>query len=398
MHSSALWLLPVLLGLLGASLTRGEVHVLTSENFTSFVEGNDRVLAEFYAPWCGHCKALEPEYTKAADMLTDKGAVTKLAKIDATEQRDLAETYGVKGYPTLRYFDSRDADMHIDYSGPRDAQGIVSWLTKREVPSLTVLDTEEAALAWAKKRDYAIVAYGLRKGGKKSKMVQQIAEDLLDNDEDFAIVYGATKDAPHRLMFYRSRSKFPSQHDATEITYKGSWSRESIEDWIAEHKYPFIRDEVNTEMYLQQNQRRSAVIVSQVDTDRADSYHMLEPIIKKYRGKLYFTYMDPSHVQGPHLGLKGAPKEEILILDRSKVKDIEKDAAVKYRLEGPFTEKKIEGFFGKWEKGKLKAFKRSAPIPESEYDGNVRVLVGDTWESVVMDKDKDVFVEYYAPW
>ncbi|KAL4713951.1 hypothetical protein ACJJTC_015605 [Scirpophaga incertulas] len=115
----------------GSSSDKSDVITLTDSNFKELVlESEDLWLVEFYAPWCGHCKNLEPHWAKAATEL--KGKV-KLGALDATVHTLMASRYQVQGYPTIKLFPSgkKSSDSVEDYNGGRTSSDIVSWAIEK---------------------------------------------------------------------------------------------------------------------------------------------------------------------------------------------------------------------------------------------------------------------------
>lgn len=102
----------------GKKGSKSDVMELTDLNFNALVmESEEPWVVEFFAPWCGHCKALEPEFATAATELKKDGI--KLGAVDATQHPDLAKKYAVKGYPTLKMFPGGPKKKAKDFQGPR---------------------------------------------------------------------------------------------------------------------------------------------------------------------------------------------------------------------------------------------------------------------------------------
>jgi len=103
------------------------VTILDDTNFDKIVmDPTKDVLVEFYAPWCGHCKRLAPDYEKVASAFENEKNVV-VANIDADEHKSIAEKYGVSGFPTLKWF-SKNNKQPQDYDQGRDVQTFIDFI------------------------------------------------------------------------------------------------------------------------------------------------------------------------------------------------------------------------------------------------------------------------------
>jgi thioredoxin len=73
---------------------------LTGENFEQFVEKPGVLVIDWWAPWCGPCKAFAPIYEKASEKYAD----VVFGKINTDEQPDLAGSFQIQAIPTLMVF------------------------------------------------------------------------------------------------------------------------------------------------------------------------------------------------------------------------------------------------------------------------------------------------------
>lgn len=108
---------------------RGGVVDLDNSNFDQYVNGDKDAFVEFYAPWCGHCKKLAPAYEEVGKAFENVDNVL-IAKVDADGERELGGRFGVKGFPTLKFFPKGSTEP-IDYNGGRSAEDIIKFINEK---------------------------------------------------------------------------------------------------------------------------------------------------------------------------------------------------------------------------------------------------------------------------
>ncbi|KAH9471938.1 hypothetical protein Pst134EA_002567 [Puccinia striiformis f. sp. tritici] len=128
LSKSILLLCSVLFGITRAGIfsSNGDIQAIDIVRLKKHLAGSSKgTMVAFYAPWCGHCRSLVPEYQKAASNVKD--LVTFVAvDCDAAENKAACSTdYQVKGFPTLAYFPG--TPVPTPYQGERKAKPVVDF-------------------------------------------------------------------------------------------------------------------------------------------------------------------------------------------------------------------------------------------------------------------------------
>jgi protein disulfide-isomerase A1 len=368
------------------------VLVLTEKNFKEVIEANEFVLVEFYAPWCGHCKALTPEYAKAAGILAEKDSPIKLGKVDATEESALGEEYEVRGYPTLKFFRNGKA---TEYGGGRTGDTIVSWLEKKTGPAALALADVDAAKKFIDDNKVAIVGFFKDQESAGAKAFMEVAGNL--DDFKFAItsedsVFGEHSVSGEAVVLFKDFDD--KRAELTELT-----DAETITKFVAGNSLPLLVEfnhETAQKIFSGEIKNHILFFHSFKSDEYESQANIAKEIAKEYKGQMLFVSINTDEEDHKRiLEFFGMKEDEIPGMRLIKLAE---DMA-KYKPEDPtISDANIRKFVGDFMDEKLKQHLLSEEIPEDWDKEYVKVLVGKNFEAVAKDVTKDVLVEFYAPW
>ncbi|EDO31634.1 predicted protein [Nematostella vectensis] len=378
----------------GSTLS-SDVLDLGDSNFKSGVAGKDIMLVEFFAPWCGHCKRLAPEYETAAEALKKNDPPVPLAKVDCTEAgKDTCSKYGVSGYPTLKIF--RNGEMSKDYDGPRDSSGIIRYMKKQAGPSSVEIKSVDHL---EKKLDDAEsnVVVGFLDGDDDLKNAfMRTANEMRDS---FSFAHASVTDVLEKYNYKNQIVVFRPKHLHTKlepsfIAYTGSPDDFYIKKFINAKAHGRVgqRTPDNEEQFP----KPLCVVFFDVDWKKnaKGSKYWRNRVLKvtkffddKAMNFAIASFSDYERVLSD-IGVTDKANPSAVVYN---------DAGDKFLMKEKFSVDSFKQFLEDYFAGSLKPHIKSEPLPESN-DGPVKVVVGENFKEIVNDPTKDVLIEFYAPW
>jgi protein disulfide-isomerase A1 len=373
--------------------TPGETHaevpddviVLTDANYDEEVAKHEHLLIEFYAPWCGHCQTLAPEYSKAATILKEEGL--HLAKIDATANEGLAKRFEVQGFPTIKYYKKGE---YSEYHGGRTTEDIVQWFRKKVGPVSKESSGPAEIEELRTKHSVLVVFFG--ENPEKFRTFIDVASHI----EDINFAHCKSKECidkyevktPYEVRLFKHFDEGVSRLFAFDTS-------DELRIFIEESSVPLVAhfDERIADYIFGKN--KNALFFLRADNDHTHD-DLIKELAAENRGKLIFVACD---IKGElearlaeYFGLTDQDLPHIRIVSVKADDDVPV-----FVFREPINEDNLRTFIKDFNEGKLEPFFKSDPVPETQ-EGPVYVLVGKTFTQEVLESGKNVLVEFYAPW
>jgi len=343
-----------------------------------------------------------------------------LAKIDGTENPNMTDKFGIMGFPGMRFFTKETGlDEPIEYKGLRDAKGIASWINKKTGPPAQEVATFEAADELREKEKFLVVGwFGDESEGEK-EAAEEGAEDAPKKDEelfqqfietaqkmdDVTFVHVTDNEASFAFEMDRINTIkiFKDFDDKVNVYDAENEIYENLEQFIQIYSLAFVTEfsSASARKIFGGSIKHHAILF----TDKDDILHEgnlghFKGASKTLLGKTLFVWVDTSNAQNLQMmNFFGVSEEDgTTIRVVHLATQVQKFKPPQSLIDNIHTEK-VSDFVKEVLAGNVDRWFMSEPaIAAEDNNGAVFYLVANGFQEVVYNKDKAVFVEFYAPW
>jgi len=378
------------------------IFVLTDKNYDAAVKEFEYLLVYFYAPWCGHCKALGPEFVKAGQMLKEKDSVIKLGKVDGTEEETLLDKHGVTGYPTLKLY--RQGEL-VPYTGGRMAPEMVDWLEKKIGPPAKPLESLKDVKKFVSDSQVAVVGFF----EETDEGLDKYNKACLDYD-DYGVHYPVGLSSDKEAMEHfgvKNKIVLFKKFDEKKVVFEGALETQAIRDFITENSLPVVIEfnhENAQKMFKPPNNQKSHLLVfhNKTESSYEDEIKMMAGVGREFKDKCLFTSVDVNEEDHRRmmefLGVRHRINNDTF--PTMRIVTMKDDSPpTRFRPEDTsVTEENVRKFVTDYLAGDIDREFFTEPVP-ADWDAKAsKYLTAANFKAQVVEAGKPSLVMWYAPW
>ncbi|CAK7356699.1 unnamed protein product [Dovyalis caffra] len=376
---------------------------LNSDNVKRVIDQNEFVLILGYAPWCARSAELMPQFAEAANKLKELRSPVLMAKLDAERYPKVASTLGIKGFPTLLLFVNGTSQV---YTGGFSGEDIVIWARKKTgVPVIRISSSVEAEDFLKKCHMFVLGLFDKFEGHDYEEFIKAATTD---NEIQFVevsssavakILFPNINATDHFIGIVKSE---PERYTA----YGGIFEKDTILQFLEYNKFPLVTmlTELNSARVYSSPVKLQVIVFADAD-DFKNLIQPLQEVARKFISKIMFIYIDiaDENQAKPFLTLFGLEDSENTV-----VTAFDNGMSSKYLLESNPTPSNIQEFCSRLLHGSLSPYFKSQPVPDNvssltlfklvEKEKIVQIVVGKTFDDLVLSSPKNVLLEVYTPW
>ncbi|KAI1285422.1 Protein disulfide-isomerase TMX3 [Halotydeus destructor] len=243
-----------------ALIEANRVYELSDKFVEAYQKDTKAWLVKFYAPWCHHCKQMEPTYMQVAQKLHNEDIGVHVGRIDCTRFQAVASHFSVRGFPTLMFINK---DKVVEYHGDRTEDEILDFARRAVGPKVRQIANCEALKTALDEHKVYFIYFG-----------NEIPSDLVETIDEY-----------HALnWFYQSKDVCPGYSEGlhvikgpvnAEISHKFEKDVHSAQEWFRKHRFPqFVKITMGNFNYMLHSGK--SLIIGVVE-----EYHSVGKLINK---------------------------------------------------------------------------------------------------------------------
>ncbi|KAB0796796.1 hypothetical protein PPYR_10857 [Photinus pyralis] len=274
-----------------------------TDKFAEIRRDGGHWLVMFYAPWCGHCKRLEPIWGHIAQTLYKTNI--RVAKIDCTRFTGLAKEFGINGFPTIKFF---KVDQDFTYNGDRTKEDIVNFALRMSSPPVQEITRPDSFVNIKSSNNVFFLYVGQREGPLWESYVQNAVKL-----QQYAFFYATSFDVasqhvtiegdPAAMVCKENSCYFYTVESDADLDHINS----TLNKWINEERFETFPKITRGNIHEIFHTKKYVVIaiveenkLQQISPEMLEFRDMVESVIRKNRDK-YHKHFQFGWIGSPEL-------------------------------------------------------------------------------------------------